>query len=182
MPIQLGGEFDFVKRKVRYVGGMIYVKLCVDVEELDMLNLKRRVQGVLQQVNGSTDDYFSLWYYEKWKNSTIGRKKVQSIDDIRRMSWARDKYNRIDKYVVLESPPPMSSRRQIRSKNLHFPTAAKLKPKTETKPSPKSIVKVKKEAINSSTRRSPRLAKISYFELEVILIGPNWAEIPSTQD
>ncbi|KMS94767.1 hypothetical protein BVRB_015480 [Beta vulgaris subsp. vulgaris] len=101
-------------------------------------------------------------------NLTNGRMKVETQEDIDRIANGRDKYNRVDIYVIMENTP--STR----------PTTS-TRPNTSSRPNVLASVKTEKTTPEkkpqmSPYRRSPKFAT-NLSDPDVILLGHEWDEL-----
>lgn len=166
--IWIGGKFDFVKGNCEYVGGEVYVKLCLWVHTLNVNDLRRKIMTYMTHMYNKSTMHFSIWYKRKGMNLTNGRMKVETQEDIDRIANGRDKYNRVDIYVIMENTP--STR----------PTTS-TRPNTSSRPNVLASVKTEKTTPEkkpqmSPYRRSPKFAT-NLSDPDVILLGHEWDEV-----
>ncbi|KAL2920993.1 Filamentous hemagglutinin [Bienertia sinuspersici] len=171
----VGGNFDYVKGKVEYVGGQRYIDQCMNVSNCYVHDLRVKVKSVFEELYGEKVEYFSMWFLINNK-----RHLIDNMADIWEMCYkCVDKYKRVNIYVLLENPPkpPMSPRR-YRCKNLFFPEP-KMLGLPPLKPKQEKVIQILNQKSPSPTpsplRRSPRFA----VDQDAILTDPQGNPVES---
>ncbi|KMS97475.1 hypothetical protein BVRB_5g126740 [Beta vulgaris subsp. vulgaris] len=106
-------------------------------------------------------------------NLTNGRMKVETQEDIDRIANGRDKYNRVDIYVIMENTLSTRSTTSTRPNTSSRPNVLASVKTEKTKP--------EKKAQMSPHRKSPKFAT-NLSDPDVILLGHEWdkVNIPQT--